>query len=369
MLRRVSREIAIPMLAIVTALLISVPVVGVATKWDWVKVGAAYGGLIDGALLKPNAFTNTLVTSTPLILTGLAVALGFRAGLFNIGGSGQYLMGAAAGVFVGYAIPMPPVLHALVALLVGGIVGGLWGAIPGYLKARLGSHEVINTIMFNYIAFFITDWLISRRGPMIDPAPSNERTPIIFPSAELGRVFAAVDPNDRLHWGFVIAILLAIGVWWLLWKTTLGFELRTTGSNPNAARYAGIRPAVMIVLAMFLSGGLAGLAGIIQVLGVDHYMPKLFSSDFGFDGITVALLGRVHPFGVIPAAILLGILRNGSDLMQIRSGGLVSKEVIFVVQGLILLFIAAPAIIRWLYRLRIGKTAMEGASLTSGWGQ
>ena len=369
MWRRILREIAVPLLAIVTALIVSVPVVGVATKWDWAKVAAAYGGLLDGAILKPNAFTNTLVTSTPLILTGLAVALGFRAGLFNIGGSGQYLMGAAAGVFVAYAIPMPAGIHAIVAMLVGALAGGIWGAIPGYLKARLGSHEVINTIMLNYVAFFITDWLISRRGPMIDPLPSNERTPLILPTAELGRMFSAFDPNDRLHWGFVIAIVMAVVVWWLLWKTTIGFELRTTGSNANAARYAGIRPTVMIVLAMGLSGALAGLAGIVQVLGVDHYMPKLFSSDFGFDGITVALLGRVHPWGVIPAAILLGLLRNGSDLMQIRSSGLVSKEVIFIVQGLILLFIAAPAIIRWLYRLRIGKTAMEGASLTTGWGK
>jgi simple sugar transport system permease protein len=363
------REVTVPLLAIVTALLISVPVIGAATKWDWSKVAAAYGGLIDGALLKPNAFTNTLVTATPLILTGLAVALGFRTGLFNIGGSGQYLMGAAAGVFVGYAIPLPPVIHVVVALLVGALAGALWGAIPGFLKARLGAHEVINTIMMNYLAFFITDWLISRRGPMIDPSPSNERTPLILATAELGRIFSAVDPNDRLHWGFVIALLMAVGVWWLLWKTTLGFELRTTGSNANAARYAGIRPAIMIVLAMALSGGLAGLAGIVQVLGVDHFMPKLFSSAFGFDGITVALLGRVHPWGVVPAAILLGVLRNGSDLMQIRSGGVVSKEVVFIVQGLILLFIAAPAIIRWLFRLRIGKTALEGASLTSGWGK
>jgi simple sugar transport system permease protein len=355
------------MLAIVTAVLISVPVIAVATKWDWAKVAAAYGGLIDGALLKPNAFTNTLVAATPLILTGLAVALGFRTGLFNIGGSGQFLMGAVAGVFVGYAIPMPPVIHVVVALLAGVLAGALWAAIPGFLKARLGSHEVINTIMLNYIAFFLTDWLI--KGPMKDPGPSNVRTPNILPTAELGRIFATIDPNDRLHWGFVIALLAAVGVWWLLWKTTIGFELRTTGSNANAARYAGIRPTLMIVLAMSLSGGLAGLAGIIQVLGLDHNMPALFSSDFGFDGITVALLGQVHPWGVIPAALLLGFLRNGSDLMQIRSGGLVSKEVVFIVQGLILLFIAAPYIIRWLYRLKIGRTAMEGAKLTTGWGK
>jgi len=367
MWRRLAREMAIPILAIFTALVVSIPLVVSATKGDWPRVLAAYGGLLDGALLKPNAFTNSLVTATPLIFTGLAVALGFRSGLFNIGAPGQLLVGAAAGVFVGYAIPLPPGIHALVALIVGALAGAGWASIAGVLKAWRGAHEVITTIMLNYLAFFLTDWLI--KGPLKDPLPSNVRTPTILPTAELGRMFAAFDANDRLHWGFALAILAAVFVWWLLWKTTLGFELRTTGSNSNAARYAGIKPARMIIIAMALSGALAGLAGIVQVLGVDHFMPALFSSDFGFDGITVALLGRLHPFGVIPSAILLGMLRNGSDLMQIRSGGLVSKEVVFIVQGLILLFIAAPGIIRWLYRLRIPKTALEGRQLTSGWGK
>lgn len=366
-MRRVFREIVIPLLSIVTAVLASVPVIAIATKGDWEKVAAAYGGLIDGALLKPNAFTNTLVAATPLILTGLAITLAFRAGLFNIGGSGQFLIGACAGTYVAYAVELPPVLHAITVLVVGALFGALWGAIPGLLKAARGSHEVITTIMLNYIAFFLTDWLI--KGPMKASGASDVRTPEIFPSAELGKIFGATDLNDRLHWGFVIAIVMAVVVWWLLSKTTTGFELRTTGSNPDAARYAGIRPAHMMVLGMALSGGLAGMAGIIQVQGLDHFMPALFSSDFGFDGITVAFLGQLSPWGVIPAAILLGLLRNGSDLMQIRSGGIVSKEVIFIVQALILLFIAAPAIIRWLYRLRLGKTALEGAPLTTGWGK
>lgn len=366
-MRRILREITIPILSIFTAILLSIPVVAIATKGDWAKVAAAYGGLIDGAILKPNAFTNTLVSATPLILTGLAIALAFRAGMFNIGGSGQFLIGACAGVFAAYAIELPPGLHAIVVLLVGALAGALWGAIPGILKATRGSHEVITTIMMNYIAFLLTDWLI--KGPLKAPGASNVRTPEIFPSAELGRIFGAFDPNDRLHWGFVIALIMAVVVWWLLYKTTIGFELRTTGSNPDAARYAGIRPTLVIVLAMALSGALAGMAGIIQVQGLDHFMPALFSSDFGFDGITVAFLGQLNPWGVIPSAILLGLLRNGSDLMQIRSGGAVSKEVVFIVQALILLFIAAPAIIRWLYRLRIGKTSLEGAPLTTGWGK
>ena len=365
-MRRLLREVTIPALAILTALLISVPVIVAATGGDWGKAAAAYGGLIDGALLKPNALTNTLVAMTPLIFTGLAVLLGIKAGLFNIGASGQFLVGATAGVFVGYALQLPPIIHAIAAMTVGALAGAAWGAIPGFLKAKRGAHEVITTIMMNYLAFFLTDWLI--KGPMKDPVPSNVRTPNILPTAELGRLFL-FDPNDRLHWGFIVAIIMTIAVWWLFRKTTIGFALKTSGSNPNAARYAGIRPAHMTVLAMALSGGLAGLAGIIQVLGLDHNLPALFSSDFGFDGITVAFLGQLSPFGALPAAFLLGALRNGSDLMQIRSGGVVSKEVIFLVQAFTLLFIAVPPVIRYIYRLKIKKTAIEGASLTTGWGQ
>ena len=359
-LRRVAGQLVIPGLAIATAIIISIPLIGFATDWDWAKIGATYSGLLDGAFFKKNAFANTLVASTPLIFTGLALALGFRSGVFNIGAAGQFLIGATCGVFVGYAIPLPPVIHPLVALLAGALGGGLWGAIPGFLKARFGSHEVINTIMFNYLAFFLQDWLVN--NPMKDPSPSVSRTPTILDTAILPRFL------DRLHLGFVLALLAALLVWWLLWKTTLGFELRTVGSNPDAAKYAGIKPGLIIVLSMALSGGLAGIGGAVQILGVDYNMPTLYSTDYGFDGIPVALLGQNQPLGVIFAAILFGALRNGSDLMQLRSGGVVSKEIIFIVQAVILLFIAAPALIRWLYRLKLRKTALEGKQLTRGWG-
>jgi simple sugar transport system permease protein len=363
MLRRIGRELVIPVLAIVTSLIVSLPVIGFATDWDWVKIGGAYGGLVDGAFLKPGAFSNTLVAATPLIFTGLALALGFRSGVFNIGASGQFLIGAVFGVYVGYAIPLPPILHPLAALLAGALGGAIWGAIPGYLKSRFGSHEVINTIMMNYLAFFVQDWLV--KNPMKDPAPSVVRTPNILDTAILPRI---LGENDRLHLGFIIALLMALFIWWLLWKTTIGFELRTAGSNPDAAKYAGVNAKRAVVLAMALSGALAGVAGTVQVLGLDHNLPALFASDFGFDAIPVALLGQNQPVGIIFSAILFGALRNGSDVMQIRSGGVVSKEVVFIVQAVVLLFVAAPAMIRWLYRLRMGKTALEGATLTRGWG-
>ncbi len=363
MLQRFVRELVIPSLAIATALVVSVPVIGSATNWDWAKVAATYGGLLDGAFLKPDALANTLVAATPLIFTGLALALGFRSGVFNIGAAGQFLIGATCGVWVGYAWPLPPVMHPLAALVAGALGGGLWGAIPGLLKARFGSHEVINTIMFNYLAFFLQDWLV--KNPMKDPSPSVVRTPNILDTAVLPRLFGA---DSRLHLGFLLALLVAFGVAWLLWKTTVGFELRTVGNNPDAARYAGIQPGRTTVLAMALSGALAGLGGTVQILGVDHNLPTLFSTDFGFDAIPVALLGQNQPLGVVFSAILFGALRNGSDLMQLRSGGVVSKEVIFIVQALVLLLTAAPALIRSLYRLKIGKTALEGKSLTRGWG-
>jgi len=359
-LRRIARQLVIPGLAIATALIVSVPVIGFATDWDWAKIGTTYGGLLDGAFFKGYAFANTLVAATPLIFTGLALALGFRGGVFNIGAAGQFLIGATCGVFVGYAISLPPVIHPFAALLAGAIGGGLWGAIPGFLKARFGSHEVINTIMFNYLAFFLQDWLV--KNPMKDPSGTVIRTPKIIDTAILPRFL------DRLHLGFILALLGALFVWWLLQKTTLGFELRTVGSNPDAAKYAGVKPGRTIVLSMALSGALAGIGGAVQVLGLDYYMPTLYSTDYGFDAIPVALLGQNQPLGVIFAAILFGALRNGSDLMQLRSGGVVSKEVIFIVQAVVLLFIAAPAIIRWLYRIKLRKSALEGTQLTRGWG-
>ncbi len=354
------RQLVIPGLAIATALVISIPVIGFATNWDWSKIGATYGGLLDGAFLKGFAFANTLVATTPLIFTGLALGLGFQSGVFNIGAAGQFLMGATCAVWVGYAIPLPPIIHPLACLLAGVLGGGIWGAIPGYLKAQFGSHEVINTIMFNYLAFFLQDWLV--KNPLKDPSPSVFRTPNILDTALLPRFL------DRLHWGFVLALLTTLGVWWLLQKTTIGFELRTVGMNPEAAKYAGMHPKKLIILSMFLSGALAGLGGAVQILGVDGNMPTTYSADFGFDAIPVALLGQNHPLGIVLASVLFGALRNGSDLMQLRSGGVVSKEVIFIVQGVILLFIAAPALIRRLYRLKLQKTALEGSQLTRGWG-
>jgi ABC-type uncharacterized transport system permease subunit len=369
------QALIVPLLAIFTAFFIGAIVIALAAGQGTplleriTTAARGYAALIDGAFLKPQALTNTLVSSTPLILTGLSVAVGFRAGLFNIGAEGQYLIGAVFGVAVGYLLKLPPVLHSIVAMIAGMIGGGIWGAIPGILKARLGAHEVINTIMMNFIAIQLTDWLVN--NPMKDPSgPSVIRTPFIYDSAripQLRELFPTlINPADRLHLGFFIAILVAIFIWWLLWKTTIGFELRTSGSNPDAAEYAGISSSWNIILAMVISGALAGLAGTIEVQGVNRALPAFFQAGYGFDAIAIALLGQNHPFGVIPAGILFGALSTGSDVLQIRTG--VSRHMISIIQALILLFVAAPAMVRWLYRLKVEKSEVEEVPLTRGWG-
>jgi simple sugar transport system permease protein len=369
-------ELVIPLLAMATAFLVGAIVIALAagesgdSALDRLLLAErGYMALIDGAFLKKNALTDTLVSSTPLILTGLSVTLGFRAGLFNIGAEGQYLIGAVCGVWVGYAFQLPPILHAIAALVAGALGGALWGLIPGILKAKLGAHELINTIMMNFIAIQLTDWLVN--NPMKDPlGPSTIRTPFIRSTANIP-MFSEIMPGvfdraDRLHLGFIIALLAAVGVWWLLWKTTLGFELRTNGSNPDAARYAGVKPDRTTILAMVMCGALAGLAGTIDIQGLNRTLPAFFSAGYGFDAIAIALLGQTHPLGVVPSAIIFGALSTGSAVLQIRTG--VSHHMISIIQALILLFVAAPAMIRWMFRLRIGKGEMEEVPLTRGWG-
>lgn len=306
-----------------------------------------------------NPFFESLVQSTPYIFGGLAVALGFRAGLFNIGVEGQIFIGAATGVWAGYAIAgLPTIIHIPLAMFFGALGGALWGFIPGLLKAKTGAHEVITTIMMNYIAFRLVDWLL--KFPMKDPNEFTPKTPWILETAKLPRLF---DTPIRFHIGFFIAVLMAVAVYFLLFKTTWGFELRMVGSNPNAARYAGVKITKTIILAMVLSGGLAGMAGANEVLGVNYRLLPAFSSGYGFDSIALALLGKTHPLGVILSSLLFGFLRNGARSMQLTVG--VPIDIVSILQAVILAFIAAPAIIRTIYRLRESKQQEDLVSLRS----
>ncbi|MBE7549960.1 MAG: ABC transporter permease [Anaerolineales bacterium] len=325
----------------------------------WRSISVAYGALFSGSLGSAAAISESLVAATPYIFTGLAVAVGFRGGLFNIGGEGQLLVGAAAAVIIGYSFQLPAVIHLPLALL-GGMAGGaLYASIPGILKAKTGAHEVINTIMLNYIAFRFFDWAFT--GPLRRPGGDRPVTAEIFPTAYLPQLFEGY----RFHWGFFLALLTAFVIWWLLFKTTLGFEIRTVGANPNAARYGGIKITRIIVLTMAISGGLAGLAGTNEVLGLNHFLAGGFSSGYGFDAIALALLGKSHPLGVVLAALLFGTLRNGATRMQ--SIASIPIDIISIVQALVIVFIAAPAIVRWVYRVR-AKSEAEGTTFTRGWG-
>lgn len=390
------QTILIPLLAVLTGLIIGAIVIivsdaavvaafgkffqapGAAFAAAWNAIATAYGALLQGSFGSPAEmvraigsgdgaavraafwpFTESLVASTPYIFAGLAVALGFKAGLFNIGAEGQFFMGSLGAAFVGYSlIGWPWYIHLPLALIGGFAAGALWGAVPGWLKAATGGHEVVNTIMMNWIAFRLSDWLLT--GPMKAPG-SRPVTPQIEPSAALPRLFA--DPL-RLNAGFFLALVVAAVVFWLLFKTTTGFTIRAVGANPDAARYAGMSITRTIVLAMTLSGGLAGLAGASQVLGVDYWVGQGFSAGYGFDAIAIALLGKSHPFGVVLAALLFGFLRSGATRMQSLAG--IPIDIISIIQALVIVFVAAPDIIRWLYRLR--KVKAEKVVLTRGWG-
>jgi simple sugar transport system permease protein len=360
-LKSAGSTMLVPILAVLTAMLIGALVILMAGG----NPLYAYLGLFQGAFGSAKAWSETAVWASPYIFAGLAVALAFKGGLFNIGAEGQLALGAVGAAWVGYALPdmlgisLPAIIHISLVIGLGVLAGTLWAAIPGALKAYTGGHEVINTIMMNYIALNMVSYLLN--GPMKDPNPQNvsARTPLIAESARVPVIFEGF----RIHWGFVLALVVAAVIWWLLWKTTIGFEIRTVGLNPDAAKYAGINVKRTIILTMALSGGLAGLAGVIEVTGLNYRHELGFSIGYGFDAIAIALLGKTHPMGVVLASILFAGMRNGGTRMQFLTQ--IPVDVISVIQALILLFVAADAIIRYIYRIRVQE---ERLVLTRGWG-
>ncbi|OQX61123.1 MAG: hypothetical protein B6I38_03740 [Anaerolineaceae bacterium 4572_5.1] len=314
---------------------------------------------ILGAVRGPS---DSLVQSVPYIFAGLAVALGFKAGLFNIGAEGQIGVGWMAAVIIGFSFPgLPAIIHLPLAILAGALAAGLWSSIAGVLKAKTGAHEVITTIMLNYISFRLSEWLLC--GPLED-VQGTCRTKEIIASAYMPKF---LGHPVTMHWGFIIALLAAAATGWLLFKTVWGYELRTVGTNPDAARYGGMSVAKNYILAMFLSGALAGLAGVSQGLGITHNIALGFSAGYGFDAIALALLGKSNPAGVVGASILFGVLRAGSARMQSLAG--IPTEIVQIVQSLVIVFIAAPAIIRAIYRLRSDDGDDSGQTVFSrGWG-
>ncbi|HEX8970672.1 ABC transporter permease [Oryzihumus sp.] len=338
----------------------------------WSAIISAYTALFQGAVFNPHTasdgtlsglfgpLSETLVSATPLILGGLSVGLAFRAGLFNIGGQGQIIMGAVAAGYVGFAWSMPPVLHVLVAIIAGIIGGAIWGGLAGFLKARTGAHEVITTIMLNYIAYNFLAYLLSLRGfqrPPYGQAISN----VVKDTARLPHLLGS---GLRVHAGLLIALLAAAGVWWLLTRSTLGFQLRAVGANQFAARTAGMSVERSYTTVMLIAGGLAGLAGVSQILGTNSAITQDIDAGFGFDAITVALLGRATPLGTVLAGLLFGALRAGGVQMQSSTGTPV--DLVLVVQALIVLFIAAPSLVRSVFRLKAAPTSVT-QTMAKGW--
>jgi ABC-type uncharacterized transport system permease subunit len=386
---RALRPAVIPILAVVTAFIVG-SVFILITDFDNLSklgtdpvgaftgalgtIGTAYYSMLIGALGDPaklgaalsnptpramaaaiRPISETLVAATPLIFTGLAVAISFRSGVFNIGVEGQFVLGAFGATIAAIALKEQPVpLILVVSAVVGVLFGAAWGWIPGFLKAKTGAHEVITTIMLNYVAAQIV--LFGLRSDFLRKEDSSQ--PISKVLSDFVRIPLIFDlPAIRLHWGFVVALLMAVVVSWFLFKTTKGYELRAAGFNLNAARYAGMSASGAIILAMTLSGGLAGLGGSMEVLGTVPQMSNDISSGFGFNAIALALLAGNRPAGIVAAALLFGALRTGGGLMQVKTG--IPLDLLFFIQALVIMFVAAPGLIRALYRF--DRTRMPGA--------
>ena len=336
---------------------------------SWYTMRDAYKALFEGAIWDPNnngsangifgPITGTIYTAAPLITAGLGISLAFRAGLFNIGGQGQVIAGAMASGYVGFAWQLPIVIHLIVAVVAGVLGGALWGFIAGILKARAGAHEVITTIMLNYVALYGLAFLIQTHGIQ---NPSNpQTTKVIHGSARLPHLFGA---DLQVDLGIVLALLAAIGVWWLFTRSTLGFQLRSVGANPAAARSAGMSVARITMTAMSLAGALTGLAGAMLALGgaTSYTVTPQIDNNVGFDAITVALLGRNSPAGTVGAGLLLGALRSGAPTMQAQTN--IPPDIVTVIQALIVIFVAAPRLTRAIFRLK-GRGRGAASSLTT----
>lgn len=343
----------IPLAAIVMGLLAG----GVIMLIGGFHPVTAYHALFTKVFGTPYDRGEAIREITPLILTGLSVAFAFRTGLFNIGAEGQVIMGMTGATWVGVRMDLPAFIHAPLAVIVGALLGGLWGAIAGWLKAARGVNEVITTIMLNWIALYLGNYIVEHF--LIQQG--QQRSQMIHPSASITWGWlSGVMGNARLHWGVPLAILGAIVFYILLWRTRQGFELRAVGHNSHAAEYAGMNVNANVVKAMFVGGVFAGLAGVVQVLGVFGYQTvAAASSGVGFDGIAVSLLGGNHPFGVILGAILFGSLTYGSAGMSFAAD--VPPEIIRVVIGLVIFFVASSALIRWLLRPLFRSGRKEGA--------
>jgi ABC-type uncharacterized transport system permease subunit len=394
-LRDLGRRALVPALSVITAFIFGAVVIVLTDLENLARlptdpVGAilgalggvarGYGAMLSGAFGDParvvtalgsgnprdiaaaiRPITETLVGATPLIFAGLAIAISFRAGMFNIGGDGQLMIGALGATITVLALSgqAPPLLILLAGLAVGALSGGMWGFIPGFLKARTGAHEVITTIMLNYVAVQVVFFALRStflRAPGSTSPVSRNLTPI----TDVPLLITL--PGIRLDLGFIVALVMAAIVSWLLFRTTLGFELRAAGFNLTAARYAGMSAGGSMILAMALSGGLLGLGGSFMVLGTVGQLTLDLSGGIGFTAIALALLASLRPSGVVLAALLFGALTTGGKLMGIQSG--IPFDLLSFIMALVIMFVAAPGLIRSIWRVPVSKPAPEVAATT-----
>jgi simple sugar transport system permease protein len=331
----------------------------VAQLFQQASLGTAVHDGYLSAIFAP--LSNTCLQATPLLLTGLAVAVPYQAGLFNIGGESQWIGGAIVATYLGYGVSLPPGIHVIVCVIGGFIGGAAVGGAVGLLKATTGAHEVIVTIMLNYIMADFLAYLLSFHY-LMQASGVNPVSPFIAKDSYLPHLFG---PSLYVNAGFLIALAAALAVWWLLTRTTTGFEFRAIGKNPNAARVAGINVERNWVLVMLLSGGLAGLAASAVIQGNDFQLTGTAFGTYGIDAITVALLGRGKPGGTVLAALLFGALYAGAPGMESITG--TPASIVEVLQALIVMFVAAPPLIRALYRLRTTRAAGVSQVLSKGW--
>ncbi len=370
------RALLVPFLALVLALIVGAVIIMLTDVDAWQRmstspggaigdmfegVGKSYAALFDGAFGSVRSISETLFTATPLILAGLGVAIGFRAGLFNIGARGQMFMGGLAAVWVGLNIELPGLIVIPLAVVAAFVAGGIWGGLTGFLRARTGAHEVITTIMLNFIAAFFV--LFALKTTLFQEEGSNlpQSAPILEP-AQLPRIFGE---GFRVNIGLFIAVAAVFGALWLLFRSTWGFEFRAAGFSPGASKYAGMDVGLLYTAVMFISGALAGVAGAMVTLGLPPYRATSnFPGTIGFDAISIALLGRSHPTGTMWAGLLFGALIAGGRTMQAAAGA--SVDLVLVMQALIVAFIAAPELVRAIFRLK--RRGEEAAQITQGWG-
>lgn len=335
------------------------------------KIGNSFLAIFQGSIYDVNLargesffkgfypLSDTVVNATPLILAGLAVSLAFKSGLFNIGAQGQFIFGAIAASYVGFNFEFSPILHVSLALIAGVISAGIYGGFVGFLKAKTGAHEVIVTIMLNYIASFFLLWILKTKT-FLRPGNINPIAPEVNPSAELPLI---LGKDLRIHFGIIIALVTSVFIWWLLNKSTLGFKFRAVGANANAAKTAGISTSFVTFTTMFICGALAGLGGAVHVLGTNHALGADIGGSYGFDAITVALLGRATVLGTVLAAFLFGALQtSGLNLLSVTG---TPFEIVQVIQALIVLFIATPALIKFIFRIK--NEISDKAMTAKGW--